>query len=168
MLSCVLLSAIALTIGPTQPDFSGRWTLESPVPATDAVRGLVVDQPITRTNVQGEPMPPAFLLITIRRERSTGTSEETHQIGVVGGTVGGVAGKAGASRSSTTRFETKWIDATLVFTTSTFDGNEPRTGDWSERRESWSLAPAGRLRIEIVNESRDQPKETRVFLYRRQ
>ena len=85
--------------------------------------------PLTRTNIRGEPMSPAFLRIIVRRERASGVS--------------------------------------LVFATINFEGMEPRFGDWSERRETWLLAPAGRLRVEIVTESRAQMKETHVFLDRR-
>jgi hypothetical protein len=166
---CQLLLAVMTSIlTQTQPDFSGRWILESPGSTADAVRTIVVEQPVTRTNVRGEPMTPAFLQLSVRRERVTGTSEETHQIGIVGGVVGGVVGGTGASQHWTTRHETSWVGDTLVFRTINFDGNEPRAGDWSERLERWSLAPAGHLRIEIVTESRAQPTETKVFLYRRE
>jgi len=114
-------------------------------------------------------MLPAYLSISIGRERASGTTYETHQIGIIGGTVAGIVDRTGASRQpSTTRVETRWLGDTLVFATINFDGFEPRTGDWSERRETWSLAPSGRLRVEIVHEARDQPSDTSVFLYRRQ
>ena len=114
-------------------------------------------------------MPPAYLRISIARERASGTTNEAHAIGISGGTVGGVVDRTGPSpQHSTSRFETRWVDDTLVFATSVFEGPEPRTGDWSERPEMWSLASPGRLRIEIVAEARDRPSETSVFLYRRQ
>lgn len=66
----VLFLCTATTQGtPAQPDFSGQWLLDAPMPANpDTTRRLVVLQPITRTNVFGEPVTPAFLRITIRRE----------------------------------------------------------------------------------------------------
>ena len=113
-------------------------------------------------------MPPAYLRISVRRERASGTTDESREIGIIGGTVGGVVGRTDASRDWTTRVETRWLGDALVFSTINFNGTGPRTGDWSERRETWSLRPSGRLRVEIVREARDQPSETATFLYRRE
>ena len=60
-----LVLALLITVAgaaQTQPDFSGRWVLVWSDPASvDAPRVLVVEQPITRTNVRGEPVGPAYI-----------------------------------------------------------------------------------------------------------
>jgi hypothetical protein len=130
----------------------------------------VVEQPVTRTNVRGEPIRPAYLRITIRRERASRVTTDTRQIGIVGGIVGGVVGRAGqpAGPSPDSRVETVWRGETLMFLDSRHGPDGPRSADWFERRESWSLEPDGRLRIEIVSETQIQPEQTVVFLYRRE
>lgn len=155
--------------GQTEPDFSGRWVLVSSDPASfDAPRVLVVEQPITRLNVRGEPMPPAYLRISIRRERPSSVTNDTYQIGIIGGVVGGVVGRNGTTPGPTSHFETVWRGDTLMFLTSSSGPDGPHTGDWSERRESWSIDQDGRLRVEIVTEARDQAQQTSVALYRRE
>jgi hypothetical protein len=147
------------------PDFSGRWVLDAPVPSPpDAVRVLVVAQPMTRTNVRGEPMPPAYLRITIRRERDSGATSETHEIGIIGGTVEAT----GQSRGPTTRFETVWRDNSLMFLNRVDGPDGPHTGAWSERSEAWSFDPDGRLRVEVVSESHDHARQAGVWRYRRE
>jgi HEAT repeat protein len=157
---------------PPQPDFSGRWVLVSPAhPPANAARVLVVEQPITRTNVRGEPMPPSFLAIAIRREGPSGVTSETRMIGVVGGVVGGWVGPKGASgRSSTSsRDETRWDGNALVLSGGTYTRDSERTVvDWSEHRETWSLDSDGRLRIEIRSEASGAARQTETLLYRRQ
>jgi hypothetical protein len=163
-----VLALLLVAASQVQPDFSGRWVLDSPSPAPpDAATVLVVEQPITRVNVKGEPVTPGFATISIRRERATGVNEEKRWIGAIGGRVGGFAGPGRATvRSPDTHFETAWRDATLVLLDSQDGPEGPHTGDWYERRESWSLDPDGRLRVELVSESRDQPKKTVTLFYR--
>jgi hypothetical protein len=127
--------------------------LDTPADASpDTARRLVVLQPITRTNVLGEPMKPAFLRISIRREGDSGNSEETHLIGVVGGTVSGLV-KDGQKVGDSTRMETVWRRDALVLANLSLGPDGPRTGNWTERREEWSLERDGRLRVEIAAES---------------
>jgi hypothetical protein len=76
-----------------RPDFSGRWILEDPVPATgETPRALTVRQTLVRTTALGAQMAPWFRDLTIQREFENEVRSETYQIGVVGGVVGGVAG----------------------------------------------------------------------------
>jgi hypothetical protein len=167
----IVLALIALLgQSPPHPDFSGRWILDSPSPASaDAALKLTIEQPITRTNVRGEPIAPACLRITIRRETVSSVTTETRVIGAIGGVVEGPVVRDGRSiPGPETRFEDGWRDGSLVFSTSGHDRDGPQTGDWFERSESWSLEPDGRLRVETVSEGRDQPKKTTVLVYRRE
>jgi hypothetical protein len=169
MLLIVALSLLAATAQatPEQPDFSGRWVLDSAAASSpDIVRRLVVRQPITRTNVFGEPMKPAFLRISIRREGDSGNSEETRDIGVVGGRVSGT--KDGLRVGDSTYEETVWQRDSLVFATHTYGPDGPRTGEWSECREAWSLERDGRLRVEMSVESWKSPRRVDVYVYRRE
>jgi len=79
-----------------KPDFSGSWVLESAAQsALDAPQGLSVSQSLVGTNVRGEAMKPFFKEITVTRALEGGPRSETYQIGVVGGTVSGLADGAG-------------------------------------------------------------------------
>jgi|SRR4029453_8916126 hypothetical protein len=163
----MLMLAAALA-AQAQPNFSGRWTLGAPIPRPhDAPSVLIVEQPVTRTNIRGEPMAPAFLRISIVREHLSGTTKETREIGIIGGTVGGVVTKDGSKPGPSSRYETIWRGDTLLFLDSSYGPDGPHAGDWSERSEAWSLDASGRLRVEIVSESHDTQRESHVFLYRR-
>ena len=178
MVLLVALTLLAATVQapPDQPDFSGRWVLDTPNLATpDAARRIVVVQPITRSTVSGAPMKPAFLRISIRREGVSANSDETRLIGVAGGTVTGLVGgtvpdlsREGFSVGNSTREETAWQRDSLVFANSSYGPGGPRTGDWTERREKWSLEPDGRLRVEILAASGKSARRLDVYLYRRE
>ncbi len=165
------LLALALLLAqtlPSQPDFSGRWVLVSPAPGTATARLLVVQQPVTRTNVRGEPMRPAFLRVSIRREADSGISDDSYDIGIVGGMVGGLGKNEfieNPRRAS--HHSTLWIGRTLQFWAEAYVGESPRDGQWTERREVWSLDADGRLRIEITTEAWNRPRQRQVWFYRR-
>ena len=94
---------------------------------------------------------------------------DTRRIGVVGGIVGGAIGATGARLSAPeTHVETGWRDQSLIFIDRTGSPNGPHTKDWSERRKTWSLEANGRLRVEIVSETRDRPRRTTVEFYKRE
>jgi hypothetical protein len=170
MVSLLVLSLVTARVQatPTQPDFSGSWSLDTPIVANpDTTRRLVVLQPITRTNVFGAPMMPAYLRITVRRESDSGNSEETRVISTVGGHMPGRS-KEGASVGNSTRFETVWRGDALVFTDASYGPDGPRTGEWTERREEWSLLQDTRLRVEIQIESWKSTRHVDVYFYRRE
>lgn len=112
-------------------------------------------------------MPPAYLYLTVRREGPSGTNTETYVIGTIGGAVGGIDGN-GKRTQPTTHFETAWRGDSLTFVMRRDGPDGPRTGDWLERSESWSLDADGRLRVEIETEALDRARETTVLRYRRQ
>ena len=157
------LGAAALQAG---TDFTGRWVLRSPAVAAEAAPVLVVEQPIATRNVRGEPMPPAYVQISIRRERGLDVITETYRIGVLGGSVGGLAGSGGCVPR--THHETVWEGDTLIFSGGIHTGDSWRTGEWTERREAWSLARDGTLLIEITIEGSATLRQTQRFIYARQ
>ena len=153
---------------PEQPDFSGRWLLDASISSNpDTARRLVVFQPITRTNVFGEPMKPAFFRITIHRESDSGNSQETRLISVVGGTMPGLSTE-GLPVGNSTRFETVWQQESLVFTDQSYGPDGPRTGEWTERREEWSLGRDGKLRVKVTTEGWKSTRRVVVYCYRRE
>jgi len=111
-------------------------------------------------------MTLAFLRITVRRETDSGNTQETRLISIVGGHMGGLS-KDGISVGNSTRFETAWRGRALVFMDESYGPDGPRTGDWTERHEEWSLQPDGRLRIEIQAESWKSARQVNVYFYRR-
>jgi hypothetical protein len=144
-------------------DFSGTWDLESAPTEPDTPRIIIVDQPITRTNVRGEPIPPAFVRITIRRITAGSATTESRHIGVVGGSVGASVGP-----NRRTHNETLWDENSLVFSDGSYTGDSLRTGEWIERREVWSLSEdRSQLTVEIAIESSGSGSRTEKRVYRR-
>jgi len=148
-------------------DFTGTWVLESATSQPDTPQLVVVDQPIRSTNVRGEPIPPAYFRITIRRVTAgVATTIESRFIGVVGGSVEGSVDPARRNRRG--HNETVWDGSSLVFSDGSYSGDSPRTGEWTERREVWSLSGDGSvLVVEISMQSSDSPPHTEKRLYRR-
>lgn len=146
------------------PDFSGQWVLESASrPSLDVPRTLSVRQFQLETAARGGSTTVSFPSITIERNLETGPVTESHQIGIIGGTVGGI-GKGG--RSTSTSHAVTWDGNALVFEhESHTERIDPAT--WRERREVWSMDEARRLRIVITNRSSDGSAGTTTLLYRR-
>ena len=129
----------AFAQAPDGVDFTGRWVLESPAPApAGAPRALSVRQSLVTTNVHGGPMRPFFRDIIIDREVDGATRHETHQIGVVGGVVGGVVLTGGMAENPRGHHAVKWDANALVFESGSCTGQSPETGVWTHRREVWS------------------------------
>ena len=162
----LLLLAAAVTVQ-DQPDFSGRWILVGASRGDDTARVLVVRQTVARTNVRGEPMTPFFKDITIEREFASATRSETHAIGIVGGFVSGTVGY-GTPASPRGHHAVKWDANALVFESATYTGDVREAGEWTERREVWSLDPDGRLRVTISTRgSADVSGTSTTLTYRR-
>ncbi len=166
--SMLLLLAALVLAWQEKPDFSGRWVLAAPEQSGPEVpRALSVRQSLARTNVRGEPMTPYFKDIAVDRDFGTVTRSATYAIGVAGGFVSGAVGdnKPASPRG---HHSVKWDGSTLVFETGNYTGDVPGTGEWSERRETWSLDSAGRLRVSITTRgSLDASGTTIVSIYRR-
>ena|ERR1700730_3670093 len=155
----VAVSMTARLAAQDMPDFSGHWVLESGSQATaDIPQTLSVNQSLVRTNVRGEPMKPFFRDITVARELQSGTRSETYQIGVEGGLISGRAdGGVDALRR---HHRVVWDAQTLVIENSSYTGPTPESGEWTERREVWSLDPGGQLRLRITTRSSVDPART--------
>lgn len=171
------LSAIALSMlvgafvqAQDGVDFTGRWIFESPSSASaETPRALSVRQSLVTTNVRGEPMRPFFKDITIEREVEGSTRAETHQIGVVGGVVGGLTSTSGTAGSPGGHHHAvKWDANTLVFERGSYTGQRPETGVWTERREAWSLDSDGRLYVVITTRGSSDAPRTVAVVYQRE
>jgi hypothetical protein len=162
------VSVVAQLTAQDTPDFSGDWVLESaPQSAADIPKRLSVRQSLTRTNVRGEPMKPFFKDITVARELANGRRSETYQIGIAGGTVPGPRTDGSADGPRTHR-RVEWEERTLVIENGSYTGPTRESGQWTERREVWSLDPGGRLRLAITTRSSVGASSTVTLLYRRQ
>jgi hypothetical protein len=169
----VLSILVAATVAAqSQPDFSGRWVLAHPEAAGAGVAGaLTVRQPIVRTNVHGVPMEPVFKEITVERQFGTDTQADTFQIGVHGGTVGGVVANGAATGAGPdipqTRFFVRWEDNRLVIDTGRYSGSTREAGPYTERTEVWQLDAAGMLIVTITDRGPGAESTTRTLTYRR-
>src|SRR6266545_1256659 len=170
-LACLILSACARTVAVQgKPDFSGRWALESRVPAgVDVPRTLTVRQSIARTNIYGKPMTPGFNAITIEREFATLRRTGTYDIGVSGGFVAGVPGRHNDDPTDTPHgsHSVQWIGRQLLFTNSSYSGKTKASGPYTEHSELWTLERRDRLVIRISDESSDQPHTIVTLTYRK-
>jgi hypothetical protein len=140
--ACVSIWPVAMGVDAAQdkPDFSGRWILVASARSDPSVaQSLTVRQPVIRTNVFGAPMPPSFLQLTVDREFIGSTQTDNYQIGVEGGTVGGVVG----GRSFKTHVSVRWEGDRLLIETSSYSGSSRDDGPYREHREEWELDPAG-------------------------
>jgi hypothetical protein len=54
-------------------------------------------------------------------------------------------------------------DGSLAF----IDSQSGPADYWSERRETWSLESDSRLRVEVLSEAKDRPRQTTVSIYKR-
>ncbi len=144
-----------------QPDFSGRWVLESVAHSADVPTALVVHQSLARTNVRGEPITPFVKDLTVIRESPGGNSSETFRIGTIGGTV------PGSNRGPTSHRRVVWANTTLVIETGTFTGSAPERGEWTQRREVWAADSEGHLQVSITQSSSTEAPHTATFVYRR-
>jgi hypothetical protein len=161
----VAVSVVVPLVAQDTSDFSGHWVLESASrSAADTPRALSVTMSLVRTNVRGEPMNPFFKDITVVRELANGTSSETYEIGVVGGSLGGSAAGEFPSR----HHRVVWEKQVLIIETGSYTGPTPESGQWTERREAWSLDPEGRLRLAITSRNSGRASSTVTHVYRRQ
>ena len=170
-LSAIALSMLVGTFVQAQDgvDFTGRWILESPSSASaETARALSVRQSLVTTNIRGEPMRPFFKDIAIERQAEGGTRVETHQIGVVGGVVGGLTSTSGTAGSPRRHHAVKWDANALVFESGSYTGQSPETGVWTERREAWSLDSDGRLHVVITTRGSSDAPRTVAVVYQRQ
>jgi len=123
---------------------------------------MAVKQVLARTNTCGEPIAPFYRQIVIARENRI----ETYDIGVIGGSVSGVV--VGPLLPRRTHQRVVWEEQVLVIESGSYTGAARETGDWTERRESWSFDATQRLRVQISTRGSGVPTVDTTWLYRRQ
>jgi hypothetical protein len=120
-------------------DFSGSWVLDEKQvhPAPDIPQRLVIRHAIASTDLEGLPIPPTYLTMTVIRYFGDEVRTETYSVGV----------------TTTDRLRTKaeWRGDFLWVERENFSPS----GAVEKRREAWRLDDLGRLVISISNE-RDQ------------
>jgi hypothetical protein len=159
-------SSASVPVAQAKPDFSGRWVLEAPVqPPPEIPRALTIQQPGMRASTGGEPTKPSNT-ITVQREFPSNTSVDTYQIGIQGGLVGGIQ-PDGTRERLRTRHSVRWEGDTLAFESGRYTGTPSETGEWTERREEWSLDATGRLRLLIMTRSSSEKPSEITLIYRR-
>jgi hypothetical protein len=163
-----LIVLATVTLGAQErPDFSGRWVLIPPVPSgKDIPSVLSVRQSPERTTGGAASTESPFKDITIDRQFESGTTSETHSLGVMGGVVPGLRA-GGTPAGPRGHHRVQWEGSSLVFERGDYTGEAGEGGAWTERREVWSFQPDGRLRVVITTRgSVDRPTEV-ALMYRR-
>jgi hypothetical protein len=169
--SCLTASVLAVTlVAQKGTDFSGSWVLDETQvrPAPDIPQRLVVEQPVTTTtNVRGEPMPPAYRTLSVKRYLGDVVQQDEYRIGLIGGTVGGLPDRLGGGGSPPgggSRYEVTWRgDVLWIYreTVSASGANIRRRG------ETWRIDDLGRLVIGIETREKEEAVATQTLVYRR-
>jgi len=167
--SCLTASVFAVTlIAQKGTDFSGTWVLDETQvrPAPDIPQRLVVQQPVTTTNVRGEPMPPAYLTLKVTRYLGDVVQQDEYRIGTLGGTVGGLPDRGGGGGGGGgSRYEVTWQGDSLWIYKESYG---PSGANMRRRGEIWRIDEVGRLVIEVETREKDEPAATRTLTYRRE
>jgi hypothetical protein len=170
--SWLLLACIAaVPATQDQPDFSGRWVLADPPPATgDIARTLVARQTRATTTMRGEPMAPWWSELIVEREFPDGVRTEVHKIGIAGGTVaGGVLRQPGErGPAERTTFEVSWRGQDLLIQSARHAAGSSGSAPTDSHTESWSLDDKGLLVITTTDGHSGAAPVTRTLTYRRQ
>ncbi len=162
----LLLAAVSL-VAQEPPDFSGRWILTpTKQSGPDIPTSLSIRQSVVRTTVRGEPMTPFLRDLTVDREFEAGTHDTYVITNARGGVVPGLR-EDGQPTGPHERYAVNWEQGALVYHRSTYTGDAPETGVWTERREVWSLDQDGRLRLTISTRSSADVSRTVSLTYRR-
>ena len=163
--SFLMVSVLAVTlVAQRGTDFSGSWVLDETQvrPAPDIPQRLVVEQPLTTTtNPRGEPIPPAYLTLYVKRYLGDAVQEGTYRIGVMGGVVGALPGP-GQPAGGGSRYEVTWRGDFLWIYQENYGASGAR-----RRGEAWRIDDLGRLVISIETRERDEAAVTQTLTYRR-
>src|SRR5687767_11436659 len=163
--SCLTASVLAVTlVAQRGTDFSGSWVLDETQvrAAPDIPQRLVVEQPLTTTtNPRGEPMPPAYRTLYVKRYLGDVVQEGTYRIGLIGGTVAGIV--PGQPAGGGSRYEVTWRGDSLWI----YQESYGPSGANIRRGETWRIDDRGRLVISIENRENDEPATTQTLVYRR-
>src|SRR5687768_9658515 len=160
-------SVLAVTlVAQRGSDFSGSWVLDETQtpPAPDIPQRLVVEQPLTTTtNPRGEPMPPAYRTLYVKRYSGDVVQEGTYRIGLIGGVVGGLPGP-GQPAGGGSRYEVTWRGDFLWIYQESYGTSGANIRRWGE---TWRIDDRGRLTISIETRENDEPATTQTLVYRR-
>jgi hypothetical protein len=174
LLWCVLLTPLMVMglAAQDKPDFSGSWVLQDPPQAgVDTPRALAIRQPLRRTTALGEPMPPAFLDLSVERHFESEVPIETYHIGTEGGTIRGIVGDSRSAQDVNrpqSRVSVRWEGNQLQIETGRYSGPTRDAGPYAEHTEVWRVDEQGRLAITVVDRRSDAEVATRTLTYRRQ
>jgi hypothetical protein len=166
ILASCLTASVAVTVGAQRgTDFSGSWVLDETQvrPAPDIPQRLVVQQPVTIANVRGEPMPPAYLTLNVKRYLGDVVQEGTYRIGLIGGVVGGLPGP-GQPAGGGSRYEVTWRGDVLWIYQESYGASG---ANFRRRGETWRIDDLGRLVISIETREMDETAATQTLTYRR-
>ena len=106
-------------------------------------------------------MPPAYLTLMVTRYLGDVVQQDDYQIGLSGGTVGGLGGAS----TGGSHFEVKWIgDSLWIYR----ESHGPSAANIRRRGEIWRIDERGRLVIEVETRERDEAVATRTLVYRRE
>ena len=154
----VLVSVIVGTAAAQgKPDFLGRWVLVSPDDvAEDVARELVVR----------ESFEAPVTVMRVERRSKAEVRSDRYQVGLVGGTVGGI-GEGGRNSNARTVFSVAWRGDTLVIETGNYSGSIEEPGPYSEHGETWSLDAQGRLVMTVTDRASGTEPRTIQLTYRR-
>lgn len=163
--SCLTASLFAVAlVAQRGTDFSGSWILDETQvrPAPDIPQRLVVEQPLTTTNLRGEPMPPAYLTLEVKRYLGNVVQHDLYRIGLIGGTTSGLVG--GLPTGGGSRYEVAWRSGFLWIYHESYGASGANI---RRRGETWRIDDPGRLVISIENQEKDEPATTQTLVYRR-
>ena len=163
--SCLTASVLAGTlVAQRGTDFSGSWVLDETQvrPAPDIPQRLVVEQPLTTTtNPPGEPMPPAYRTLYVKRYQGDVVQEDHYRIGLMGGSVAGIV--PGQPAGGGSRYEVAWRFGFLWIYQEIYGA----PGVIRRRGETWQIDDLGRLVISIETREKDEAATTQTLTYRR-
>jgi len=155
----VAASSIALH-GQQGTDFSESWVLEEGIAAADTPARLTVQQPVTTTTMRGDPVPPAYLTLTVTRHFASSAQKDTYRIGTLGGVVGGLPRSV---RTTSSEWSVRWRGDSLWMERWNLTSGVVT----SAKTEVWRLDERGRLIVTL--EMREGGKvERRTLAYRRE
>ena len=154
---------------PSRPDFSGGWVLVTASGSTaEQPSALTVRQTVTRTTMRGEPMKPWFSKMTVVRRFKSGAVSETHDIGIIGGTVPGIPVGASSPQGEWTTMAVDWRGKSLVIKTTKSPQPPGESGPFTVHEVVWSLDRKRRLVIAATDRGSTIKPTTVQLVYRRQ